>query len=103
MICGGRLSSGSVEGMSIRPVEVPAPPLNVVLSPVPNLTAAQAVEWCRSELELCITARYLKSATDSGQLRCQIVAGRRMYSTRELFRFIVTRPPHTAAKRKATA
>jgi hypothetical protein len=78
---------------------VPEPPGELELSPVPNKSAAQAVEWYRDRLDLEVTPRYLKAATDAGELRCQIVARRRMYSTAELYRFVVTRPGHTTGKR----
>lgn len=72
-----------------------------MLSPVPALTAAEAVEWYRSALGVTVTPRYLKTMTEASHLRCQIVAGRRQYSTAELYRFIVTRPSHTAAKKES--
>lgn len=84
-------------------IDIPAAPDSVTLSPVPALTAPEAVEWYRNMLGVGVTPRYLKTVTEAGQLRCQIVAGRRQYSTAELYRFIVTRPGHTAAKKERTA
>ena len=84
-------------------IDIPAPPIGVELSPVPALVAVKAVEWYRNTLCVNVTTRYLKSATEAGDLRCQIIAGRRRYSTAELYRFIVTRPSHTAAKKEHTS
>ena len=82
---------------------LPAPPEGVRLSPVPNLDASQAVNWFRAELGLALTPRYLKEYTTNGALPCAIIAGRRMYSTRDLYEFIVTRPSRKAPKRIAVA
>ncbi|MFV9634854.1 hypothetical protein [Mycobacterium neumannii] len=94
-----------VNALSRTPIamDIPAPPIGVQLSPVANKTATEAVEWYRSTLSVSVTTRYLKSATEAGELRCQIIAGKRRYSTAELYRFIVTRPSHTAAKKEHTA
>lgn len=82
---------------------LPQPPQGVLLSEVPALTDAQACQWFAVALGLDgITPRWLKTVTESGELQCRIVARRRRYSTAELFRFIVSRPNHTAGK-KATA
>jgi len=78
---------------------LPAPPDGVRLSPVPNLDAQQAVNWFRAELGIALTARYLKECTTNGALPCAIIAGRRMYSTRDLYEFIVTRPSRRAPRR----
>ncbi|PBA12767.1 hypothetical protein CKJ69_22300 [Mycobacterium avium] len=65
------------------------------MSPVPDKTAAEAVEWYAS-IGVPVTERWIKTVTDRKELMCRIVAGRRMYSTTELWRFIVTRPTRTA-------
>ncbi|WP_460357693.1 hypothetical protein [Mycobacterium sp. ZZG] len=74
---------------------MPDPPTSLVLSPVPDRTVTDAVAWYRS-IGVEVTERWLKSVTDRRELACRIVAGRRMYSTEELWRFIVTRPSRTA-------
>ena len=79
--------------------KLPDPPPNLELSPLANKTIDQAVDWLKDVLEINVRPRYLKTNTDSGELRCQIVSNRRMYSTAELYRFIATRPGHTAGKR----
>lgn len=80
---------------------LPEPPDGVSLSPVPNLNVHQAVNWYRAELGVSVTPRYLKEYTSNGALACAIIAGRRMYSTRALYDFIVTRPTKKAARRSA--
>jgi hypothetical protein len=73
----------------------------VVLSPVPDKTVAGAVEWYR-EIGVPVTERWIKTVTDRRELMCRIVAGRRTYSTQELWRFIVTRPTRTAGAARYT-
>jgi hypothetical protein len=77
---------------------LPQPPTGVTLSPVANKTLDDAQAWLRSALEVDVSTTYLKKQTDANELRCQIVAGRRRYSTAELFRFLVTRPERTAGR-----
>lgn len=77
------------------PVPVPEPPEALNVSPVPDKTLTDAVEWYRG-IGLEVTERWLKTVTDRKELTCRIVAGRRMYSTAELWRFITTRPTRTA-------
>lgn len=74
---------------------VPEPPAWLGVSPIPDKTVSDAVAWYAS-IGVPITQRWVKTVTDRRQLSCRIVAGRRMYSTQELWRFIVTRPTHTA-------
>ncbi|OBK18590.1 hypothetical protein A5636_20285 [Mycobacterium asiaticum] len=76
-------------------VRVVPPPEWLSLSHVPDKNLAQAVEWYR-QLGVDITERWLKSVTDRNELICRIIGGRRMYSTEDLWRFIVTRPSRTA-------
>lgn len=85
---------------------LPPPPPGVVLSPVANKTIDEAKVWLQTALEVDVSTRYLKASTDAGELRCQIVAGRRRYSTMELYRFLITRPERTAGpggRKAATA
>lgn len=77
------------------PVCVPEPPAWLSVSPVPDKTVQDAVAWYQG-IGVVVTERWLKSVTDRRELVCRIVAGRRMYSTQELWRFIVTRPTRTA-------
>lgn len=77
------------------PVRVPDPPAHLDVSPVPDKTVADAVAWY-AVIGVPVTERWLKTVTDRRELACRIVAGRRMYSTEELWRFIVTRPTRTA-------
>jgi hypothetical protein len=79
-------------------LSIPNPPDNVRLSPVPNKTVEQAVQWFRAELELNITPRFIRRATSEGKLRCHILARRRMYSTADLYAFVVTRPTVSPAR-----
>jgi len=65
------------------------------LSPVPDKNVNDAVDWY-SRIGVQVSQRWLKSVTDRKELVCRIVAGRRYYSTEELWRFIVTRPTRTA-------
>ena len=78
---------------SKRPV--PSPPARLYLSPVPDKCIKDAVAWYRG-IGVEVTERWLKTVTDRKELMCRIVAGRRYYSTEELWRFIVTRPSRTA-------
>jgi hypothetical protein len=77
------------------PVTVPDPPASLSLSPVPDKTVADAVAWYAG-IGVLVTERWLKAVTDRKELTCRIIAGRRMYSTEELWRFITTRPTRTA-------
>ncbi|WP_142392650.1 hypothetical protein [Mycobacterium sp. 3519A] len=77
------------------PVPVPDPPAHLDVSPVPDKTAADAVAWYAG-IGVPVTERWIKTVTDRRELACRIVAGRRMYTTEELWRFIVTRPSRTA-------
>lgn len=76
-------------------VRIPAPPASLAVSPVPDKTVGDAVAWYHA-IGVEVTERWLKAVTDRKELMCRIVAGRRMYSTAELWRFIVTRPSRTA-------
>lgn len=77
------------------PVRVPDPPAHLDVSPVPDKTVSEAVAWYAG-IGVPVTERWIKTVTDRKELMCRIVAGRRMYSTAELWRFIVTRPTRTA-------
>lgn len=77
------------------PIPVPEPPDQLNVSPFPDKTVSDAVEWYAS-IGVLVTERWIKTVTDRKELMCRIVAGRRMYSTTELWRFIVTRPTRTA-------
>jgi hypothetical protein len=77
------------------PVCVPDPPASLVLSPVPDKTVSDAIDWYRG-IGVEVTERWLKIVTNRRELSCRIVAGRRCYSTEELWRFIVSRPSRTA-------
>jgi hypothetical protein len=81
------------------PVFVPNPPTSLTVSPVPDKTVTDAVSWYRS-IGVEVTERWLKTVTDRKELMCRIIAGRRMYSTQELWRFIVTRPTRTAGAKR---
>lgn len=74
---------------------VPEPPTSLCLSHIPDKSVESAVEWYRG-IGVEVTERWLKSVTDRRELVCRIVAGKRCYSTEELWRFIVTRPTRTA-------
>jgi hypothetical protein len=75
--------------------KVPDPPATLNVSPVPDKTVSDAVSWYAG-IGVPVTERWIKTVTDRRELMCRIVAGRRMYSTAELWRFIVTRPTRTA-------
>lgn len=79
--------------------EIPDPPPGVVLSPVANKSIDEALTWLREVLEVSVSRRFVRCSTDTQDLRCQIIAGRRRYSTAELYRWIVTRPTSTAARK----
>jgi len=77
------------------PVRVPDPPAHLEVSPVPDKTVAEAVAWYQG-IGVKVTERWIKTVTDRKELHCRIIAGRRCYSTEELWRFITTRPTRTA-------
>jgi hypothetical protein len=79
----------------VLPVRVPDPPEALSVSPVPDKTVTDAVAWYRG-IGVEVTERWLKTVTDRKELMCRIIAGRRVYSKGELWRFIVTRPTRTA-------
>lgn len=79
-------------------IHMPEPPRWLCLSHLPDKTVKEAVEWYRG-IGVEVIERWLKSVTDRNELVCRIVAGRRYYSTEELWRFIVTRPTRTAGCR----
>jgi hypothetical protein len=83
------------------PVRIPEPPASLNVSPVPDKTVADAVAWYAG-IGVEVTERWLKTVTDRKELTCRIIAGRRMYSTAELWRFIVTRPTRTAGAARYT-
>src|SRR5262245_56389503 len=86
--------------MTRMPEAIPEPPEGLILSPVANRTIEQAAEWYKEQFGLEVTTLWLKRQTDAGELHCQIWAGRRMYSTKELYRFLVTRPERTAGGKR---
>lgn len=86
--------------MSRVPTPIPEPPPSLSLSPVPNMRLDAAAHWLRESLGINVTERYLRRQTDSGDLRCALIAGTRHYSSRALFEWVVTRPDHTKAKEK---
>jgi|SRR5271166_364683 len=75
---------------------VAEPPTWLSLSHIPDKSVKDAVEWYWGIGVTTVTERWLKAVTDRRELACRIIAGRRMYSTAELWRFIVTRPSRTA-------
>ena len=56
------------------PVPVPDPPASLSVSPVPDKTVSDAVDWYRS-IGVEVTERWLKTVTDRRELMCRIVAG----------------------------
>lgn len=76
------------------PIRVPDPPVSLPLSPVPDRTVTGAVEWYAA-IGIPVTERWLRTVTNRRELQCRIIAGRRMYATEELWRFIMTRPTRT--------
>jgi hypothetical protein len=80
---------------------IPDPPSWLELSHLPDKNLKQAVVWCQRDAKITnITERYLRNATDAGELKCRIIAGQRRYSTRDLYDFILTRPSGTAGRGK---
>lgn len=76
---------------------LPAPPDGVRLSPVPNKTVDDAVNWLRSELEMPVTARYIRRCVADGTLPYQVIARRLMFSTADLYAWVVGgSPKHNA-------
>ena len=83
------------------PVRIPEPPPSLAVSPVPDKTVADAVAWY-ADIGVEVTERWIKTVTDRKELTCRIIAGRRQYSTSELWRFIVSRPTRTAGADRYT-
>lgn len=68
-----------------------------MLSPVPDRTTEQAAQWI-TKLGPEVSERYIRSQTDKGELNCSVIAGRRYYSTSELYRFVLSRGRTARAK-----
>ena len=77
--------------------DIPDPPEWLELSTVPDKTVEQAAEWITA-LGPKVTVRYIRAQTDKCELRCQVIAGVRYYSTRNLWDFLMTRKRTKAAK-----
>jgi len=76
------------------------PPPGVALTWVPGMDIYQAVDWYK-QIGVEVTPRYLKEKSNTGELRCSIIAGRRAYSSNDLWDFITSRPcrKSTASRR----
>ncbi|CAM3635995.1 hypothetical protein MYFR107205_20230 [Mycolicibacterium frederiksbergense] len=69
------------------------------MSHLPTKTLTEAVDWF-ARFDVSLTERFIREATDKGALRCQIVAGRRMYSTAVLYEWVVSLPSNTRRGKK---
>lgn len=71
--------------------QMPEPPPGLELSPVPNLEGIDAAaQWMRDRLGIPATARWIHDKTNAGQIRYALLMGRRFYSTRALYDFVMT-------------
>jgi hypothetical protein len=70
---------------------VPPPPTLLKVDAAPCFTVEEAAEWISHRVGPKVTATYLRNATDKHQLQCSIIAGKRHYSTEQLWAFISTR------------
>ncbi len=80
---------------------VPEPPTWLNISAAPDKTVKGAVDWYK-RVGVDVTEGWIKKVTDRNELTCRIIAGKRYYSTEELWRFIVTRPSRTAGAARYT-
>ena len=71
------------------------------ISYLPTLSTTAAVEWLGNH-GVDVTETYLTNARRSGKLAAAIVAGKRRYSTAELYRFVVQLPESTRRGQRAT-
>ncbi len=71
--------------------QVPEPPPGLELSPVPNLEGTEAAaRWIRERLGIPATARWIHDKTITGRIPYALLMGRRFYSTRALYHFVMT-------------
>lgn len=90
--------------MARMPEQFPDPPPDLPISSMWNKRIDEAVDWCTKDAGVKhITERYLRTSTDDGKLRCKVIANKRMYSTEELYRFLVSHPGQTRGKRNRPA
>lgn len=64
------------------------------ISHLPTKSTTEAVAWLAAH-GVEVTETYLTNARRSGKLTAAIVAGKRRYSTAELYRFVVSLPGST--------
>lgn len=84
--------------MSKPPVQIPPPPEGVEISPVPNMTLAQAAQWINDVLGLPFTERALVQAANRGQLRWHYLLRRRYVSTEACYEFVLNAPSSKMAR-----
>lgn len=73
-------------------------------SEIPNLTGSKAAaQWVRDELGLEISHAAIERDTENGRLTMNLVAGRRHYSPRSLYDYIVLNSNTSAPRQKASA
>lgn len=73
-------------------------------SEIPNLTGSKiAAEWVAEKLNVEISHATIERDTENGRLTMNLVAGRRHYSPRSLYDYIVLNSNTSAPRQKASA
>ena len=62
---------------------------------LPTKSTAEASLWLTS-FGVPVTERFIRDATDKGTLPCQIVGGKRTYSTAALYEWVISLSARTA-------
>ncbi len=82
--------------------KIPEPPSGLELSPVPSLNLAEATHFCNAEMKFPTSERWLRESANRGDLEYSIVAGRRLFSTRQLFFWACNHPNRRNPKKAGT-
>lgn len=72
-------------------VHIDNPPDRLKLSLVPNIKQpAEAARWIADNLGIDVTERYIVDKTKQGKVAYSIIGGKRHYSSRALYDFIMS-------------
>lgn len=78
--------------MSRPPATIPTPPPGIEISPIPNLSYAQASRWCTEVLQIPLSPRSIKDAAAQGKLRRHMIAGKSYVSTEAIWEMVMKAP-----------
>lgn len=75
----------------------PAPPPGVQLSPLPTIRGREAAHaWIAETLGVPLRLNYVRAAATKREIRCREIGGALMFSTQDLFDWIVSLAERTA-------